>query len=542
EWIFTKYDAFGRVAYTGLHRQLNPTSRVTMQGFANNTSTYDQYETARTTATFIAGIDVFYTNDAIPSGISEVYTVNYYDRYVDMDGIVLPSSVYGETVSNDVQGLATVDKIRVLETTNWITTVTGYDDKGRVIYSHNKNPYLQTEDIMEQKLDFTGRVLKTRTTHKKTGNADLVIVDSYTYDHMGRAVDHYQTINSGNQERISTTSYDAIGQLVEKNVGNTKANSLESMDYLYNIRGWLNGVNSDSSEQDDIYTYALWYNTTSFVGSTPLYNGNISATAGASPESAATSGTAYAYGYDALNRLVSATDGTNTPRYSVSGITYDKNGNIKTLKRDGHIVANPTFSNNAHYGVMDDMTYSYQGNQLVGVVESGTLLQGFVKEAHSEPSNGEYLYDDNGNLTQDYNKGVLNIQYNHLNLPTASNIGVPSSGEYGGIFYVYDATGTKLKKTVSNGSPTAVETEYAGAFVYEGGDLQFFAHPEGYVSPDGTGGYDYVYQYKDHLGNVRLSFTEDPSNPGDPAVISETSYYPFGLVQKGYNAAAGDAS
>ncbi|MEM9000843.1 MAG: RHS repeat-associated core domain-containing protein [Bacteroidota bacterium] len=65
--------------------------------------------------------------------------------------------------------------------------------------------------------------------------------------------------------------------------------------------------------------------------------------------------------------------------------------------------------------------------------------------------------------------------------------------------------------------------------------LQFFDHPEGYVAPNGSGGYDYVYQYKDHLGNVRLSYTEDPSNPGTPTIIEENNYYPFGLEHKGYN-------
>lgn len=48
-------------------------------------------------------------------------------------------------------------------------------------------------------------------------------------------------------------------------------------------------------------------------------------------------------------------------------------------------------------------------------------------------------------------------------------------------------------------------------------------------------GYDYVYQYKDHLGNVRLSYTEDPSNPGSPTIIEENNYFPFGGLHKGYN-------
>ncbi|MCX2679363.1 RHS repeat-associated core domain-containing protein [Galbibacter sp. EGI 63066] len=66
--------------------------------------------------------------------------------------------------------------------------------------------------------------------------------------------------------------------------------------------------------------------------------------------------------------------------------------------------------------------------------------------------------------------------------------------------------------------------------------LQFFSHAEGYVTPSGSGGYDYVYQYKDHLGNIRLSYM-DANNNGSVTtaeVIEESNYYPYGLQHKGY--------
>lgn len=91
--------------------------------------------------------------------------------------------------------------------------------------------------------------------------------------------------------------------------------------------------------------------------------------------------------------------------------------------------------------------------------------------------------------------------------------------------------------------------------------LQFFNHPEGYVEPTVVGGtrteksvkgfsigggsgtttysdYKYVFQFKDHLGNVRLSYSDNDLNGSiDPAteIIEESNYYPFGLEQKGYN-------
>ncbi len=95
--------------------------------------------------------------------------------------------------------------------------------------------------------------------------------------------------------------------------------------------------------------------------------------------------------------------------------------------------------------------------------------------------------------------------------------------------------------------------------------LEFFNHPEGYViplpdNPDGTkneksvksfttdpgGGpgnityssYSYVFQYKDHLGNIRLSYADldgDGSINPNEEIIEENNFFPFGLKHWGYN-------
>src|SRR5690606_1784886 len=61
---------------------------------------------------------------------------------------------------------------------------------------------------------------------------------------------------------------------------------------------------------------------------------------------------------------------------------------------------------------------------------------------------------------------------------------------------------------------------------------------EGYVKHNGSGQFMYVYQYKDHLGNVRLSYADiDGSETIDSAseILEENNYYPFGLKHQGYN-------
>ncbi|WP_062062973.1 RHS repeat-associated core domain-containing protein [Aquimarina longa] len=136
-------------------------------------------------------------------------------------------------------------------------------------------------------------------------------------------------------------------------------------------------------------------------------------------------------------------------------------------------------------------------------------------------------------MTIDRNKGITGITYNHLNLPTTVTIN--NSKHTGTISYIYDATGAKLKKIATEGG-SLTETAYAGNFVYKNGTLEFFNHPEGIVEKEADG-YKYVYQYKDHLGNIRLSY-KDADKDGTittSEIVEEKNYYPFGLQHKGYN-------
>ena len=52
----------------------------------------------------------------------------------------------------------------------------------------------------------------------------------------------------------------------------------------------------------------------------------------------------------------------------------------------------------------------------------------------------EYTYDENGNLTQDLNRNIKDIQYNFLNLPQRIEFGDGSTTEY-----LYDADGRKFR-------------------------------------------------------------------------------------------------
>jgi len=62
------------------------------------------------------------------------------------------------------------------------------------------------------------------------------------------------------------------------------------------------------------------------------------------------------------------------------------------------------------------------------------------------------------------------------------------------------------------------------------------ATPVGNANPDlpPTGyAYNYTFNYTDHLGNIRLSYTKDPQS-GTLQILEENHYYPFGLRHEVY--------
>jgi RHS repeat-associated protein len=71
--------------------------------------------------------------------------------------------------------------------------------------------------------------------------------------------------------------------------------------------------------------------------------------------------------------------------------------------------------------------------------------------------------------------------------------------------------------------------------------LQFFPTAEGYVK-NTNGIYSYVFNYTDHLGNVRLSYSDTSKNGliETTEIVDESHYYPFGLKHSGYVTAVPD--
>ena len=121
------------------------------------------------------------------------------------------------------------------------------------------------------------------------------------------------------KELISLNSYDELGQLQSKKVGGAVsaelANSagLQTIDYKYNIRGWLKNINEDTNADNDLFDFSLAYNNP--TSGTALFNGNISQTRWSTLSENTTPNpvsNSYSYTYDALNRITAAIDNTGT--------------------------------------------------------------------------------------------------------------------------------------------------------------------------------------------------------------------------------------
>ena len=191
---------------------------------------------------------------------------------------------------------------------------------------------------------------------------------------------------------------------------------------------------------------------------------------------------------------------------------YDKNSNILGLSRYGQTGA-------GSFGLIDSLTYSLQGNRIMRVDDAATasVYGGGFEFQDAVKQDNEYVYDANGNLTKDLNKGIVGIQYNYLNLPNKVTFGDGST-----ITYTYAADGTKLRTLHKVGSTTTT-TDYCGNVIYENGVRKYLLTEEGYVSlSDGI----YHYFYRDHLGNVRLVMGTPTSSGGQ--VEERNDYYPFG--------------
>ncbi|MDJ1505189.1 LamG-like jellyroll fold domain-containing protein [Xanthocytophaga agilis] len=532
QWNFTKYDALGRVVMTGTWIAPVGTTRQDLQNQVNSQAqVWETRNTETITASEIAESKTGYSHEAFPNTGFIPQTIHFYDDYsflpvesaLAYNTQVIPSN-FDQSADNQLLGKATGTYTSLLETSvgqtvKGLVSVNYYDSYSRVIQTLAEN-HQGGIDISSIRYDFSGKVLETLTRHQNPDALDqsrqtLTIRTRTQYDHAGRIIASYQKIGTGVEEKLAASTYNALGEMIKKKLGqyspaysstSSEGNALQTVDYKYNIRGWMTSINGGTltgGDSDDKFALALSYNTPLANGEAQ-FNGNISSQKWISRADGIER--SYNYFYDAMNRITSASyvSTKSGEHYDMPLVSYDKNGNIDKLTRLGMIAG--TSSSATGWGEVDKLSYSYDGNRLFNVKDEGQYksvgLAGDFKDGTAGDASIEYNYDEAGNMFFDDNKGIQSILYNQLNLPTYIQF---QNGNT--ISYFYTAAGVKYKKTTSTGS----KTDYIGGMVYENRKLQFVPTAEGRALPPelaGTTEFAYEYHYKDHLGNLRVAFRE----------------------------------
>ncbi len=564
KWLYTQYDNFNRPITTGLltntddadaHRAsaYNSSSYPNLSGQTITELTknfYDDYTWASTYGSSFANRDN--TNDNLFYTSSNI--INPYAQPL--------------TQSSLTKGMATGNIVSVINSTVKLINSIFYDDRGRAIQSMSQNLSGGT-DISTTQYNFSGQPLMSVLQHQKAGtNAQTVkVITKDNYDELGRILEikkqviltNGTTTTQTTEKTIVKNEYDAQGQLTKKILAPSFNNGLglESINYDYNIRGWLLGANRNfvKDVSNNYFGFELGYDKAAAIipnsnYTTPAFNGNISGSTWKSKGD--NEKRKFDYSYDNVNRLTAADfnqysggsfNKTANIDFSVSNLSYDANGNILSMNQKGLLINSSS--------MVDQLIYTYMpnSNKLQNVFDASndpaTKLGDFrfttihpqyaAKLANTNPTTiTDYLYDANGNMYRDYNKGIktyggnsgLGITYNHLNLPQKISV-YPK----GFIEYTYDAAGNKLRKMVTDKTVIPFKitiTDYLAGFVYENDLLQFAGQEEGRIRYKPAAGaipasFEFDYMLKDHLGNVRMVLTEEQQQDKYPVASLEPS-------------------
>lgn len=584
KWYFTKYGSKQQPILEGIYTNSTYTTRLTMQNYVNTLNLNSRSMEERVSGTTFGYTNQVFPTVSIEELAYYYYDDYDLNRDGTADYSYVAQSLSSEPIaSNHLRGYLTAVKKKIVGGTTWLTSIYFYDKRGNNIQILSNNQLYSTiADSKTTVSDFSGKVLISKIVKSTSATKKTTVSSTYTYDHASRIKTISDSYNGAPTIQVAAYEYNELGQLVKKNIhalsggsatqdnielgsadivtsGNSKAvvalksitlksgfaalkgsqfsavikpDYLQSVDYRYDIQGRLTSINnstltSDSKNDDDndLFGMEIFYNNIdNAIGNTAYFNGQISGVKWRTktPLENNPKEASYRYTYDKSNRLKDAlylertAGGTwgNAGAFDEKGITYDENGNILTLFRNAYI--------SGSINTVDNLNYTYQGNQLNNITDGGSALYG---HKNLTSSNSAYTYTTSGSLKSDPKKGIT-IDYNVLSKDERITI-TTVVGRY--IKYSYDASGILLKKQIFDNNILKKTTDYIDGFVYEDGTLAYFGMAEGRVRNTGTG-LKSEYMLTDHQGNVRISFEEQN---GKAVVRQDNGYYPFGLIMAG---------
>ena len=243
----------------------------------------------------------------------------------------------------------------------------------------------------------------------------------------------------------------------------------------------------------------------------------------------------YNYTYDTLGRLTNAQYSSSASgsagRFNES-VTYNSNSSIISLQRKG-------MKNNGTFGLIDDLTITYDGNHLLKVTDAAEALNynGALDFNDGDDSTSEYDYDSNGALIRDSNRGIKSITYKNGHHPYYINMNIGPKPRNILNDYTFDgrklSSRTKIAVSTESGNTTITTTDkYIDGLILRGDTTLLWQFNGGYVDLNANGTpTNWNYYVTDHLGSTRM--VVDSNNN-----IRETiNYYPFGSEMRMQNPA-----
>ena len=544
-WKYSIPDRFGRPVLEGLCD--SPDAAAVKQMFV-----HVYKKDFANTASTICGTG-YCPNIALKT--PSVLTASYYDDYRFL--ALQQFKGLNRMGSRNARGLKTGTMTAVLEpitsqgdsanntktTPSEICSVVSYDSEDRIACVETSN-ILGGKDRTVTDYTFSGKPSSMAITHTASGRSTTEESYNYTYDALDRPLQTRYSINSGCSVTLADNQYDELGRLQTDRRNGSASLATE---YSYNIHGMPTRISTP------LFTESLFYEQ-SHNGSTPQYGGNISAIDWSVADESDTYGKrGYTFSYDGMSRLTAAgylENGKRNDHFSTS-YKYDLMGNILSLRREGLL-------NSGNYGTIDDLTYSYKGNQVVKIddaAEESPSYKGAMHFRDYADEETEYTYDANGNMLTDSNKGITSIDYNVLDLPqcisTKSRV-LFKENSNDTIYYTYSADGTKLcstykeaKSRILSYNPKASLTSlnvgtvgiakpivkrlktkyyYCSNIVYDNDNISAILFDGGYASVDDDNGIVMHFYVKDHLGSNRLVVD------GNGNIEEVNHYYPFGAL------------
>lgn len=463
--------------------------------------------------------ETFIVNNPAPniSGY-EVLVVLYYDNY-DWSGAqpfstafqnIGGSNPYVEAVTprRIAAGKLTGIRRAVKEKGLMLSTTIYYDEFSREIQSHSEN-IAGGVDVYTTQYDFSGKVVSGYVHHKNpqsVNTPELKILTKFAYENGDqlKEVRHTLAGQAGMSEKLlNWFTYDERGAVKTQSLGN-----LETLNFDYTLQGNLSGINAGYSRNkgDQHYFGMEIFYDKGFESIRK--DGGIS---GVTWRRRGNGDEAHAYGYkyDHAGRLTKADYTQNTAGtwsndladFKVAIPAYDDNGNIKQMSQDGMLLGNVK-------AVLDNLVYQYENNEYSNRLRSvtddkGNQQQGDFKDFNN--GGADYVYDVEGNLIKDRNRGI-SISYDYLvNKPTKISLDDDPGKS---IEYVYSISGDKLQQIVKSDGVTTTYS-YINGFIYKNNELMLFPHFSGRVRRNANSQWVYDYFIQDHVGNVRTVITEE---------------------------------